>query len=123
MEDIGLMIGGIFVKNKNRKTFFILLLVELIFFYKNRFEMSEMFFFVWFFIFGTLFAFRFIGSGYNLGGMGGGSKFLTAKMIESMNVKDKEYKTNNNDFSFDIIFAVLAVINLILSLVSYYIGR
>lgn len=123
MEDKGLMIGGIFVKNTNRKTFFILLLVEFIFFYRNSFEMSEMFFFVWFFIFGTLFAFRFIGSGYNLGGMGGGSKFLTAKMIESMNVKDKEYRTNNNDLSLDIIFAVLAVINLILSIVSYYIGR
>lgn len=111
------------VKNKNRKTFFILLLVEFIFFYRNRFEMNEMFFFLWFFIFGTLFAFRFIGGGSSLGGIGAGPKFLTAKMIESMYVKNKEYKTNKNDLSFDLIFAVLAVINLILSLVSYYIGR
>jgi hypothetical protein len=111
------------VKNKNRQLLFILLLVEFIFFYRNSFEMSEMFFFLWFFIFGTLFAFRFIGSGSSLGVIGAGPKFLTAKMIESMYVKYKGYKTNNNDFSLDLIFVILAVINLILSLVSYYMGR
>lgn len=85
--------------------------------------MSEMFFFLWFVIFGTFFAFRFIGGNSSLSGIGAGPRFLAGKMVESMYVKDKGYNTNKTDFALDIIFALLAVINLILSLVSYYIRR
>ncbi len=85
--------------------------------------MSEMFFFLWFVIFGTFFAFRFIGGNSDLAGIGGGQKFLAAKMAESMYVKDKGYNTNKKDLALDLIFALLAVINLILSFVSYYINK
>ena len=106
------------MKKKNRVTFFILLLIEFIFFYRNGFQMSEMFFFVWFLLFGTFFAFRFIEGGTGLAGLGAGQRFLAAKMSESMNVEDKYSKYRNNDLSFDLIFALLAVvINFILSLV------
>lgn len=118
-----LNIGGILVKRKNKITFFILLLVEFIFFYRKGFVMSEMFFFLWFVIFGTFFAFRFIGGNSSLMGIGGGQKFLAAKMAESMYVKDKGYNANKKDLALDIIFVLLAVINLILSFLSYYISR
>ena len=44
-------------------------------------------------------------------------------MSESINVEDKYSKYRNNDLAFDMVFELLAVINLILSLVSYYIAR
>ncbi|NLC03541.1 MAG: hypothetical protein GX787_04585 [Tissierellia bacterium] len=110
------------MKNKNKITFFILLLVEFVFFYRRGFEMSEMFFFLWFVIFGTFFGFRFIGGKSDLAGIGGGQKFLAAKMTESMYVKDKGYG-KKSDMALDLIFALLAIINLVLSLVSYYINR
>lgn len=44
-------------------------------------------------------------------------------MAESMYVKDKGYNTNKKDLALDLIFALLAVINLILSFVSYYINK
>ena len=111
------------MEKKNRVTFFILLLIEFIFFYRNGFQMSEMFFFVWFLLFGTFFAFRFIEGGTGLGGLGAGSSYFAAKMSEAMNGKDKYSKYRNNDLTFDLIFALLASINFILSLVSYYISR
>jgi hypothetical protein len=110
------------VKKKNKITFLILILAEFIFFYRNELQMSEMFFFVWFLIFATFFGFRFIDGGTGLGGLGAGSKYFAAKVSESM-VEDKYSKYRNNDLSFDLIFALLAVLNLILSLASYYIAR
>ena len=110
------------MKNKNKVTFAVLLLIEFVFFYRNSFQMSEMFFFVWFLIFGTFFGFRFVGGDTGLAGLGGGSKYLAAKASESM-VEDKYSKYRQNDLSFDLIFALLAVLNFILSLVSYYIAR
>ncbi len=111
------------MKHKNKITLFVLMLIEFFFFYRNSFQMSEIFFFTWFAIFGTFFAFRFIGVGSSFGGMGANAKFMSAKYIESMSGIGKQNSTRNNDFALDLIFVLLAISNFILSIISYYVGR
>jgi hypothetical protein len=111
------------VKNKNKITLLVLVLIELFFFYRNGFQISEMFFFVWFLVFGAFFAFKFVGMGSNMGGIGADPKFLAASFTESLYTKGKYAKSRDNDFVFDLIFIVLALVNLALSLLAYYIGR
>ena len=84
---------------------------------RDDFQMTEMFFFIWFVIFGTFFAFRFIGAGSSFGGMGANSRFMTPKYMESVHGKEKN-NTRNNDSALDLIFIVLAVANFILSIIS-----
>ncbi len=98
-------------------------IIELYFFYKSGFVMSEMFFFVWFVIFGTFFAFRWIGGSASPMGIGGNARFLAAKFGESMFPDKDTDKFKESDFSMDLIFMFLAIANLVLSLVSYYIER
>jgi hypothetical protein len=99
------------------------ILIELYFFYQRGFVMSEMFFFVWFFIFGTFFAFRWIGGSASPMGIGGGSRFMAVKFSETMFQGETAEKVKNSDFSLDLIFLLLAITNLILSLIAYYIER
>lgn len=115
------------MKKASKSTLKILIpaiLIEMFFFYKRGFVMSEMFFFVWFVIFGTFFAFRWIGGSASPMGIGGRSdRFLAAKFSESMFPDKDADKYKESDFSMDLIFMFLAIANLVLSLVSYYIER
>ncbi len=100
------------------------ILIELVYFYKSGFAISEMFFFVWFLIFGALFAFRWIGGSASPMGIGGNSaKFLAAKFSESMFPDKDADKFWKSDFSMDLIFLFLSIGNLALSLIGYYIER
>lgn len=115
------------MKKSHRSTLKILVpavIIELYFFYRSGFGMSEMFFFVWFVVFGTFFAFRWIGGSASPMGIGGRSeKFLAVKFTESMFPDKNADKFKTSDFSMDLIFMFLAIANLGLSLLSYYIQR
>jgi len=82
-----------------------------------------MFFFVWFLVFGTFFAIRWIGGSASPMGFGGGGGFLAAKFGETMFQGETSKKVKNSDFALDLIFLFLAITNLILSLIAYYIER
>ncbi|HAE43871.1 MAG TPA: hypothetical protein DCG34_13310, partial [Clostridiales bacterium] len=99
-------------------------LIELYFFYKNGFIMSELFFFVWFLIFGTFFSFRWMGGNASLMGIGGNSaRFLASKFSESMYPDNNADKFKGTYFSMDLIFVILAIVNLLLSFVAYYMAK
>lgn len=115
------------MKKHLKSTLFVLIpaiLVELYFFSKAGFNMSETFFFIWFVVFITLFSFRWVNGGASLMGIGGSSnRFLASKFSESMfNVPDAE-KSKKSDLGLDPVFLGIAIANLLLSLLSYYMGR
>jgi hypothetical protein len=99
-------------------------LIELYFFYKSGFVMSELFFFIWFLVFGVFFSFRWMGGRASPMGIGGNSaRFLASKFSESM-YPDKNADTfKRSYFSMDLIFMILAIANLMLSFVAYYVAK
>lgn len=113
---------------KNLKSTLIVLipsiLIELYFFMKAGFIMSEMFFFVWFLIFITMFSFRWVNGSASSMGIGGNSvRFLAIKFSESMFPGEDSQKIKKSDLGLDLVFLGIAIANLLLSLLSYYIGR
>lgn len=99
-------------------------LIELYYFYKSGFVMSEFFFFVWFLIFGVLFLFRWMGGSASPMGIGGNSaRFLASKFSESMYPDKNADRFKQSYFSMDFIFMILAIANLLLSFVAYYIAK
>lgn len=115
------------MKKHLKSTLFVLIpaiLVELYFFSKARFYMSEMFFFVWFLVFIALFSFRWVNGGASPMGIGGNSnRFLASKFAESMFPGEDSQKVKSSDWGLDFMFLGIAIANLLLSLLSYYIAR
>ena len=115
------------MKKHLKSTLFVLIpaiLIELYFFMKTGFEMSEMFFFVWFLFFIALFSFRWVNGGASSMGIGGSSnRFLASKFSESMFPGEDSQKVKKSDLGLDLVFLGIAIANLLLSLLSYYIGR
>jgi hypothetical protein len=115
------------MKKEHKRTLKILvpaIVIELYFLYRRGFVISESFFFIGFVVFGTFFAFRWIGGSASPMGIGGRSdKFLAAKFSETMFQGETSEKVKNSDFALDLIFLFLAVANLVLSLAAYYIER
>lgn len=100
------------------------LLLELYFFYRSGFLMSEMFFFIWFLVFGVFFLFRWMGGSASPMGIGGNSaRFLASKFSESMYPDNNADKYKGTYFSMDLIFVILAIVNLLLSFVAYYMAK
>ena len=115
------------MKKNLKSTLFVLIpaiLIEFYFFVKAGLKMSETFFFIWFVVFITLFSFRWVNGSASLMGIGGGSnRFLASKFSESMfNIADSE-KSQKSDLGLDLVFLGIAIVNLLLSLLSYYISR
>lgn len=115
------------MKNNLKSTIFVFIpaiLIELYFYVKAGLKMSETFFFIWFVVFITLFSFRWVNGSASLMGIGGSSnRFLASKFSESMfNVADSE-KAKKSDLGLDLVLLGIAIVNLLLSLLSYYISR
>lgn len=115
------------MKKRLKSTLMVLvpaILIELYFFAKAGLKMNEMFFFVWFLIFTALFSFRWVNGSASPMGIGGSSiRFLAIKFSESMFPGEDSQKVKESDLGLDLVFLGIAITNLLLSLLSYYIGR